>query len=76
MKNCPIVYKIYQVGNNFCPILNKPSKIAKDILVYAEVAKFRQIWSHWYLDEVKSCLQVQIGTYVLPSSCSWSVWLD
>ena len=26
-----------------------PQKIAKDILVYAKVAKFRQIWSHWLI---------------------------
>ena len=40
VKNCTIVYKNTKVRNIFCQILINPHKIAKDILVYAKVAKF------------------------------------
>ena len=50
MKNCPIVYKIHWSQSEFLPNTKQILiKLPKDILVYAKVAKFHQIWSHWIL---------------------------
>ena len=49
-KNCPIVYKIHWSQSEFLPNTKQILiKLPKDILVYAKVAKFHQIWSHWIL---------------------------
>ena len=42
----PNSIKVAKIGSQFCQILNKPSKFAKDFYFFAKVAKFRQIWSH------------------------------
>ena len=44
MKVCLIAYKFAKVGSTICKTPSK--KIAKDFIVVAELAKFRQIWSH------------------------------
>ena len=50
MKNCPIVYKIHWSQSEFLPNTKQILiKLPKNILVYAKVAKFHQIWSHWIL---------------------------
>ena len=39
--------KFAKVGQKFCPIVNKPSKIAQDFEDFAKMAKFRQILTHY-----------------------------
>ena len=46
IQKLPKSIKVAKVGSQFCQILNKPSKIAKDFKNIAKVANFRQIWSH------------------------------
>ena len=41
------IHYVAKVGSNICPKLNKPYKIAKVCLNFANMAKFRQSWSHW-----------------------------
>ena len=48
MKNCPIVYKIYQSLEQFLPNTKQTLIKLPDILV----AKFRQIWSHSILPKM------------------------
>ena len=43
--------KFAKTGSKFPQIPNNPSKYCPRLLIYAKVAKFRQIWSHW-LDSV------------------------
>ena len=38
--------KFVKIGLKVCQIKNKLSKIAKDLIDFAKVAKLRQIWSH------------------------------
>ena len=46
--------KFGKTGSKFSPILNNLQNIAQNFLIFAKVAKFRQIWSHctqltWFL---------------------------
>ena len=46
IKNCPNASNIAKIGLKVYQILNKASKMAKDLNIFAKVAKFCQIWSH------------------------------
>ena len=44
----PKIYqKIAKVGSKFCQTKYRPSKVCLNFLMFTQVAKFRQIWSHW-----------------------------
>ena len=44
---CPKFTRIAKVGLKFCQTQRNPQRFAQDLLKFAQVAKFRQIWSHW-----------------------------
>ena len=41
-----------KVGSQLCQIPNKPLNIAKYFLIFAKVTKFRQIWSHCFINSL------------------------
>ena len=53
MKICPIMSQMCQSMLSILPNKKLTEKIANNLLTFAKVAKFCQIWSHWlYLTPV------------------------
>ena len=45
---CPIAWKVAKVGSQFCQILKNLQKWPKTNIFSPKMAKFHQIWSHWW----------------------------
>ena len=54
--------KFTEVKTNFCKYWINPHNIAKEMLVYAKVAKFCQIWSHWVAETTMTTTSLALIT--------------